>query len=66
MDILSEEWFEVAEKYCNHYDFNEQHYGEIKNLKKDAPDYAKKFYTKQLQIWKKKGYTLSKDADDYL
>ena len=66
MTIPSDEWIEVAEKYCEHYDVDETHYGELKCLKKDAPDSAKKLYSEQIKIWQKKGWSLPEDADGYL
>lgn len=66
MDILTKEWIDIAEKYCEHYEVDGENYGEIKRLKKDAPNNVKEIYKKQLLIWKKKGYELPEDADDFL
>ena len=66
MNIVSDEWLEVSEKFCEHYGVENGHYGELKRLKKDAPKYAKKLYAEQIKIWKNKGYNLPEDADEYL
>ena len=66
MTIPSDEWIEIAEKYCEHYGVDEVHYGELKCLKKDAPEFARKLYEEQIKIWKKKGWNLPEDADEFL
>ncbi len=66
MQIVSDEWINVTENYCEHFDIDAEHYGEMKCLKKDAPEYAKKIYIEQLKIWKEKGFPLPEDADEYL
>ena len=66
MTISNSDWFEVAEKYCEHYEVGDGHYGELKCLKKDAPEFARKLYADQIKIWKQKGWNLPEDAEEYL
>ena len=66
MRIVSDEWLNVTENYCEHYDVDETHYGELKRLKKDAPEEIKKIYAQTIREWKKKGYELPEDAEEYL
>ena len=66
VNLMNKSWYEISEKYCEHYEVGNGHYGELKRLKKDAPNYAKKLYSEQIKIWKKKGYELPEDAEEYL
>lgn len=66
MHIVSDEWINVTENYCEHYDVNTEHYGEMKCLKKDAPEHIKKIYAETMKTWKEKGYPLPEDAEEYL
>lgn len=66
MNIVDEKWYEVSDKYCEHYGIGNGHCGEIKRLKNDAPDYAKEMYSERVKLWKKQSKKLPEDADDYL
>lgn len=66
MNIVDEKWYEVSDKYCEHYDVGNGHCGEIKKLKKDAPAYAREMYAERIKLWKKQGKKLPKDANEYL
>ena len=66
MRIVSDEWLEVAQKYCEHYDVGDGHCGELKRLKDGVPEWVKEVYVNQLKEWKRKGNSLPEDAGVYL
>ena len=52
MKLVSKEWITISKDYCEHYDIDDVHYGEIKRLKKDAPESIKQIYAKTMKEWK--------------
>ena len=66
MRIVNNEWIELTEKYCEHYGVSTEHFGEMKCLRKDAPDHIKKIYAETMKLWQQKGYELPEDAGEYL